>query len=378
MINGKQRILIVGDTAKSLIDFRGKLVQELSKRHNVYVFVPKIHDEKFVLKLNEWGVGIFESNLNGSNVSILSDMRFIARLAGIIIKIKPTIFFSYTLKPIIYGGILARIFRVKAIVPMITGLGYTFTQENGIGLIKKITKQLLKISLAGKGQCLICQNSDDPQTLKINAIIPASQFVHVVNGSGVDLNHYAATQPNLNSISFLMIARLINAKGVFEYYEAARIVKMLYPRVTFKLAGSSGKNVDSIDETLLAKIKSGEVIEYLGEVADMRIHIRKSAVVMLPSYYGEGVPRCLLEAMAMQRAIITCNSVGCKDTVSLADRPNGFLVPVKNVSALVASMEAYIQQPQLIAQHGQNGRYWAQNKFDVEKVNKDILRIMQL
>jgi glycosyltransferase involved in cell wall biosynthesis len=175
-----------------------------------------------------------------------------------------------------------------------------------------------------------------------------------------------------------MIARLINAKGIYEYYEAARIIHFLYPNIQFKLIGALDNNIDAISSNLFNAIKSGKTIQYLGEVDDVRPYINNASVVVLPSYYGEGIPRCLLEAMAMGRAIITCNSVGCKETVNFLTEINGFLVPVKNVAALVSAIEYYLLHPDIIVSHGLNGLLMARKKFDVNLVNTEILKIMQL
>lgn len=138
-------------------------------------------------------------------------------------------------------------------------------------------------------------------------------------------------------------------------------------------------NIDSISEDLFDKIKSGEVINYLGLVNDVKPYIRDASVIVLPSYYGEGVPRCLLEGMAMGRPIITCNSVGCRETVTdLPDDRNGFLIPVRDIAALAGSMMYYLSNPTDIILNGRNGRFFAERKFDVNLVNAQMLKIMKV
>lgn len=381
MDNNKKNVLIACDSSNTLLEFRGKLIEELVRGNNVAVFTPTISRQQVRDKLESLNVKVYENKLNGSNVSIFADLKYIIQLHKLIKKTKPDVFFPYTFKPVIYGTMIAKICKIACITPMLTGLGYNFS-NNGTKnrLVSAITKILLKISLKGnKGIRVIFQNKDDYHKLLETGIISRKQEAFVVNGSGVDLSHYEYTEPDTSNISFLMISRLINAKGVKEYYEAAKTIRHKYPDAKFKLIGSFDNNIDSITLELFSKILFDDTIEYIGRVDDVRPYIKNASIVVLPSYYGEGVPRCILEGMAMGRAIITCDSVGCRETIhnSSVGR-NGFLVPIKNVSALALKMEYYINNTTDIILYGRNGRTFAKEKFDVNLVNADMLRIMNL
>lgn len=381
MANNRKRVLIACDSSRTLLDFRGKLIEELVKNNEVHVFTPKICQQNVANTLNKLNVTVHENELNGSNVSIFSDIKYIVSLYKLIKKVKPNIFFPYTFKPVIYGTILAKICKVERITPMLTGLGYNFsdcgTRKN---IVSKITKILLKFSLnVDKSVKIIFQNRDDYNKLLDARIISLKHKTYVVNGSGVDLLHYDYSEPEIHNISFLMIARLINAKGISEFYEAAKLIRCKFPNTTFKLIGSYDDNIDAISNDLYSKIQSGDIIEYIGQVDDVRPYIKNASIVVLPSYYGEGIPRCLLEGMAMGRPLITCNSVGCKETItSIPSKKNGFLIPVKNISALVDTMEYYVKNTNDIILNGINGRAYAQQKFDVNLVNNEMLKIMQV
>jgi len=376
-----KRVLIACDTPRTILDFRGKLIEAMSRKNKVYVFTPVIAQDFVRKKLESFGVTIIENNLNGSNVSVLSDLKYIFKLFGVIRSLKPDVFFPYTLKPVIYGSLVANFCKVKLVAPMLSGLGYNFadTQSKNT-FVKKITRVLLRKSLDKKDKVrLILQNKDDYSTLLSQKIIDEKSSAYVVNGSGVDLTHYDYSLPNTENISFLMIARLINAKGIREYYEAAKSIKMQFPEIKFKLIGPYDDNIDSIDQELYHEILNSGVVNYIGEVTDVRPHISNSSVVVLPSYYGEGVPRCILEAMAMGRPIITSDSVGCRETVNLrSGSTNGFLVPVKDVPSLIAKMEYFILNTDDIIRFGRNGRKYAEEKFDVLLVNNQMLKIMEL
>lgn len=375
----KKKILIVCSSSRSLLLFRGKLIEALLEHNKVYVFTPKISQASIRSTLDSLGVTVYENELDSSKVSVWSDIKYIVSLYKVIKLIHPDVFFPYTFKPVIYGCLVANICGVKRITPMLTGLGYNFLNtESGTNIIKTITRGLLKLSLKNRDRIrIILQNKDDYKTLLDFKIITNRYKAFVVNGSGVDLSHYVYSKPNCKQICFLMISRLINAKGVNEFYEAAKAIRSRFPFVKFQLIGPYDDSIDAIDKKLYEKLLSGEVIEYLGHVDDVRSFIKESSVLVLPSYYGEGVPRSILEAMAMGRAIITTNSVGCRETVNEEPgKSNGFLVPVKNVSALISKMEYYITNSKDIIEFGLQGRKYAMEKFDVHLVNKQMLNVL--
>lgn len=375
----RKKILIACDSSRSLIDFRGKLIEALVVHNDVSVYTPKIHHEEIRTRLDRLGVAVHENNLEASNVSLLSDIRYIYDLYSTIRQVNPDVFFPYAFKPVIYGSLIAKFCNVKRITPMLTGLGNNFYGNQSKPLIKRITQTLLKTALASKGDMrVILQNKDDENTLRSLGILRKNAKSFVVNGSGVDLSFYTYSRPQNEQIVFLMISRLINAKGIKEFYNASLSIVAKYPDVKFQLIGPIDNNIDSISETLLRQITEGNTIEYVGEVTDIRPYIERSSVVVLPSYYGEGIPRCVLESMAMGRAVITTDSVGCRETVSHSNGiRNGFLVPVKDVSALVKCMEYFMENKDDIIHYGENGRILAGQKFDVEHVNKHMLDILQ-
>lgn len=378
-MKARQKILIACDTSISLVQFRGDLIKALLLRHDVSVFTPQITDPGVRHKLEKMGVRIYENSLHASVVSLWSDLHYLHHLYKIIRSVKPDVFFPYALKPVIYGSIVARLGGVAKITPLLSGLGYNFSEQGAAGITGRLTRVLLRIALAdGRRTRVIFQNSDDCEMLKKQGVLRAGHFSHVVNGSGVNLSEFCTESQPQSATVFLMIARLINAKGISEYYEAARRLKCKYPQLIFRLVGAYGPNIDKISDELYRKIIAGNVIEYLGEVKDIKPLIKEASVIVLPSYYREGVPRCLLESMAMGRAIITCDSVGCRETVRTGDLSNGFLISPRDVSALANAIEQYVLYPALAARHGMNSRQYATDKFDVHNINSEMLRAMDL
>ena len=373
----QKKILISCSAPGSLIQFRGKLIEELLKNHIVFVFTPEITNEVMRLKLTQMGVIIYENNLQRNNISITSDLKYIVALGKVIKKIKPDVFFSYTFKPLIFGSIVASLFRVKTKVAMLTGLGYNFADE-AKSLSKLITQRLLRFSLKfNSGLKVVFQNVDDYNELLQRNIISKQTKTYIVNGSGVDLDFYKYSKPDIQEIKFLLVARLIKAKGVEEFHEAAKIIHKKYPLVKFSIVGPYNDNqIDSIHFNLYNEIVNSDFIDYTGWVDDVRPFIEKTSVVVLPSY-REGTPRSILEGMAMGRAIITTNTAGCRQTINHDPQLiNGYLIPVKSIPELAEKMESFILNPALIVQFGINSRAFVEQKFDVHQVNKEMLQIL--
>lgn len=374
-----KKILIACDSPKSVFDFRGELVERMAENHKVYVFIPKITQQYIRDRLVELNVTIYEAELDGGSVSVYSDIKYCWRLYRVLKKVRPDVFFPSTMKPVVYGTLLAKQLGIKLVTPMLSGLGYNFTNTGSARWISKVTRMLLVASLRNSESLrIILQNKDDYHTLLKNKVLSLKHSVFVVNGPGVDLDHYMYCVPELNTVSFIMASRLLNAKGVSEYVESARMIKQHYPDAQFKLIGPYSPNIDAIPAALFNEIKNGSVVSYLGDVEDVRPYIKDSSVVVLPSYYGEGIPRCLLEGMAMGRPIITCDSVGCRETVKKGPDLNGRLVPARNVPELAAAMAFYLEHKDAIRDHGVNSYKLACEKYNIQLINSQMLKIMQL
>jgi glycosyltransferase involved in cell wall biosynthesis len=372
-----KHIIISCSNAGSLINFRGKLIQALHKHYTVNVLTPIITDQDIRKKLLDLGVNIYEVKLNRNGISLYSDLQYIYQTYKVIKHLRPHTFFAYTVKPVVYGSIIATLCGVKNIVGMLTGLGYSFTPSSN-KTIAFFTRRILKFSLGINKQLkVIFQNKDDYNELLERKILAPSSRAFVVNGSGVDLSHYHFSKPDISRINFIMISRLLKSKGVSEYVQAAETLKRKYPDVTFTLAGGYEKgSSDSIEEDLYQKIKANDIIRYLGWVKDIRDHLQESTTVVLPSFYREGIPRSLLEGLAMGRPIITTNMIGCREAIcAIPGQENGFQIPPRNAIILASKMEYLINNPDQIVYLGKNARLFAEQRFDVEAVNKHMIDI---
>lgn len=370
------KFLLLSAYSESIIDFRGVLIDDLLRKGiTVHVAAPGLlPSSKVYSTLIKKGVALHNVRMNRTGMNPLLELYTVYNLAMLIIKIKPSCVLAYTIKPIIYGGILARLIGVRFFA-LVTGLGYLFVEnrKHRQSVVKRIFVSLYRISLS-KASSVIFQNIDDKNLFHDLGIINIDN-AHVVNGSGVDLNHYHLSHFT-PGIKFLLIARLIASKGIREYVSAAKIVKESCPNASFLLVGQIDESADSISESELdGWIRQG-VIEYLGQVDDVRYAISQCSVFVLPTYYREGVPRSILEAMSMGRPIITTNSPGCRETV--IDGKNGYFVEPRSADSLSSAMKRFIDEPDLCKVMGDYSRVIAEDKFDVRLVNDKMLQIMKL
>ena len=215
------------------------------------------------------------------------------------------------------------------------------------------------------------QNTDDIDFFKEKKILKSHRYC-ITPGSGINIKEFSFSKPVINPISFLFIGRLLKAKGIKLLLKSAKEIKSRYPEIEFNIIGMPDPlNSDSIEESVLKDFDSQGIVNYIGEVRNVKPYFEKSSVFVLPSYYREGVPRTLLEALAKGKPIITTDHVGCRETV--VDGVNGFLIRPKSESSLFEAMEKIILNPNLIEEFGKSSRILAENKFDVNIVNKILL-----
>ena len=331
-------------------------------------------DDTDVDKITNLGAKFVKIPVNKTGTNIIGDLKYLYKLYKLFKKEKPDITLGYTVKPVVYGSIAAKLAKVKNINSMVTGGGYTFTAKTFkakvLGLVVKI---LYKIGFSVADN-VIFQNEDDLEEFCEKGLVKKKKC-HIVNGSGVNMTHFYQS-PLPDKTTFFMLSRLLKSKGVREYLQAAKIVKDKYPDVRFCLLGKYETNMqDAIDKEYVESFIEDKTIERFEETSDVRPFYSDCSVYVLPSY-REGTPRTVLEAMAMGRAIITTDTNGCRETV--IDHKNGFLVPVGNVEKLADAMILFVQDPLLIETMGKESLSYCEQKFEVGKVNKNMLKFLNV
>jgi glycosyltransferase involved in cell wall biosynthesis len=312
--------------------------------------------------------------MNKNGTSVWGDLNYCHDLYTLIKKEKPDVTLGYTIKPVVYGAIAAHLAGVKNINSMVTGGGYTFIATSfKARILGFIVRCLYRIGFRMSDH-IIFQNPDDLNEFCDRRLAQKSKCF-VVNGSGVNVAHFHVEQfPE--KTSFFMLSRLLKSKGVQEYLKAAEIVKERYPDTKFYLIGNFESNMqDAIPREFVESFMKRGIVERFEETSDVRPYYAMSSVYVLPSY-REGTPRTVLEAMAMGRPIITTDTQGCRETVM--DGQNGYLVPVGDYQTLASRMIHFICEPELIASMGEKSRAYVIEKFEVNKVNADMKKIMQI
>ena len=371
-------LIIAGSVDK--IKFRTSFIRRLQRKGYEVCVVAPFSDSEHSLRLrlinNE--VKVYDLPLKRTGTNPLEDLRTFFFLYKLMKWVKPTHMISFTIKSVIYGSIAAKFTRIPNRYAMITGLGYVFIPNESNSMFRRIlfkfVKNLYHYALADTDKVFF-QNPDDVRLFRETGIISAHKKTAILNGSGVDLDHFYYAEPLSSSPRFLLIARLIGNKGIREYAAAARIIREKYPHVTCELLGWLDNNPDTIDQSELDQwIKEGS-IQFTGYTEDVRKHILDCTVFVLPSY-REGTPRAVLESMAMGRAIITTDAPGCRETV--VDGVNGFLVPIKSVNALVKAMESFIIDSNLSAIMGKHSRRIAEEKYNVDNIDMAMMAEMDM
>jgi glycosyltransferase involved in cell wall biosynthesis len=371
------KVLVLASYAPSLVRFRLDLMRELVVAgHEVIACAPE-QDAEVERELAGIAVAYRRVPMERAGINPLTDLQTVAGLIRLLRAERPDLLLAYTQKPMIYGGIAARLAGVPRFFAMVTGLGYAFAEQGRLGrrLVREVTARLFRVALR-RADGVFVFNDEDRRELERWRIIQTRHNVVRVDGSGIDTTRFRATPLPAGPPTFLLIARLLREKGLEEYVEAARRIKQQWPEVRFQLLGPLDPNPTGVTAAELATWREEGVVEYLGETRDVRPFLQDCTVFVLPTFYREGIPRTLLEAMAVGRPLITTDWQGCRETVVTGE--NGFLVPIRDVAALAAAMARFVEEPGLAERMGCRSRALAEMRFDVRRINAVLLATMGL
>lgn len=309
-------------------------------------------------KLKNYGCDVYNLFISRKGINPFIDIITLFHILFYLLVLKPSICLTFTIKPVIYTSFVVKFLDIKNIA-MITGLGTGFIKG---GWITFIVKKLYRFALA-KVSYVFFQNPSDQQLFwEQNLVDPLK--CKLTPGSGIDLSDYIVdNSPTKDSgFKFLLIARLVWDKGIREYIESAKLIKQQYPEVKFEIIGPSGvQNRTAISSSEIEKWRSENIVEYIGEVDDVRKYIKDASCIVLPSY-REGTSRVLLEASALARPTIATNVPGCKEVV--LDGISGFLCKEKDVQDLYKRMKEMISTPNEVRfKMGKSGRKHVESSY---------------
>jgi len=365
------KILLIANTAWNIWNFRRSLIDVLVREGFSVVCAapPDPYQEK--LQANKGVSFIPLQHLTRKGLSVWNNFRSFIELMQLMRRERPALVVCYTVKPNIFGSLAARLTGVP-VIASVEGQGYTATASSPfrffIFLLYRLAFRFVRR--------VIFLNHDDKREFLQHKAVAADKTI-VITGTGIDTELFKPV-PGLKTTPpvFLFIGRLLSDKGIREFVQAATIVKQSEPHVRFQVLGSTDEgNPASIAEAELQHWIEQQHIDYLGYSDDVRPYIANAGAVVLPSY-REGMPRVLLEGMAMGKPVITTDSVGCRDTVE--DGINGFIVPSENAAALAEAMLSFIRlDPAEQLAMSRYSRYKAEKKFSNDRVLPQYLRVIR-
>jgi glycosyltransferase involved in cell wall biosynthesis len=334
-IASNKTIAFVSNSAWSVFNFRLDVIRWLLKNDvKVLVFAPA---DDYAGKLTAQGCRFIPIDFNNRDENPLKDYLFYRQLRKLYRRYKPDFIFHYVAKPNIYGSLAAHAESIRS-VAVITGLGYPFAKRNFLFRIMRI---LYRKALRHASEVWFLNNED--AKVFITEKIVSIDKMKVLPGEGVNTKHFAPSphHPDSEPFGFLMSTRLLKSKGIGLYADAARILKKKNYRVTFSLIGFfENHHPDSISAESLQKWQDEGLINYLGFADDVRPYLQKADCIVFPSFYNEGVPRCLMEAASMEIPAITSFNRGCKEVV--LNNSNGYICNPNDPFDLADKMEKMI------------------------------------
>ena len=360
VIKNDKTILVCSNYGWTIYNFRMALIRRLKSEGYRVIVITQF--DGYEHQIGSEVDDIKPLFISRKGVNPLIDFFTIVDLMRYLLKFKPYMLLTFSVKPVIYGSIAAKLLRVRTIA-MITGLGTVFITDNWV---TKVVKMLYRYALSSVS-VIFFQNIDDRNIFVEQNLVDA-KACRFTPGSGVDLDKFSYCKlPNTAEITFLLVARMLWDKGVGEFVEAAKIVKSKYPRARFQLLGPLGvQNRTAIPRQIVEKWHSEALIEYLGETDDVKRFIKRSCCVVLPSY-REGTSRVLLEGAAMGRPLIAADVTGCREIVN--DGVSGLLCEPRDSASLAQKIELMIEMSyENRCLMGIRGREKVQKEFSQEIV----------
>lgn len=371
-MKNKKLLFVVNDPAFFLSH---RLPLALSAREDGFNVQIATMGGKYVEKIEEMGFVHHVLPLSRSGRNPINELITFFSVWRLFRQLRPDLVHLVTIKPVLYGGIAARMLKVPGVISAISGLGFLFVKRSSlrVSLLRNMALFLYRLSLKHPNQRIIFQNPTD-KNLLVKAVGVQEDKIRLIRGSGVDLKDYPMIIDSASVPIVVMASRLLKDKGVHEFVEAARILTSKNIKARFQLIGEPDLgNPESVSYRSIQLWKEEGIVECLGYCSNIPELFSKAHIVTLPSYYGEGLPKVLIEAAASGCATITTDMPGCRDAIE--PDITGLLVPARNVEALTQAIERLIKDSDLRNQMATAGRDLAEREFGIEKVVKAHMQI---
>jgi glycosyltransferase involved in cell wall biosynthesis len=370
------RILFFANTDWYLFNFRSALaIAARQAGHEVLLVSPP---GPYVRNLQNLGFRWIAAPMRRRSLNPLREIALIAWLRSFIIREQVDLVHGFTIKCAVYGALAARFAGERPRVSAIAGLGFVFTSDSGMArLLLPLVRASMRLAFGGELSILILQNSEDVEQLVLSRIARREQ-TRLVRGSGVDSSKFCPTRGRDSTapLMVLLAARLLWDKGISEYVQAARALRASGRKISFLLAGTPDPgNPNSVDQADVQRWEEEGVIQWLGHVHDMPSLLSKVDVMALPTSYGEGVPRSLIEAAASGLALVASDTPGCREIV--VHETTGLLTPVRDAESLAQAIARLADDSDLRSRLGSAARTLAVQEFDESIVISQTLSIYQ-
>ncbi len=365
------KVAVLSSFTTSLFWFRLDMMKSFMNAGCEVLAVGDGSEEEWAPKFAELGIRYRQIPVQRNGTNPVKDLATLRALHSLLKEEKPDKIFAYQAKTVIYGGIAASLCGIREFYPLIAGVGSVFLGDSPKQkLLRSILVAEYKVGMSSAPKVFF-QNRDDLKVFTDHGIVKEEKAV-MLHGSGVNIEKFSpAALPE--QPGFLCISRLIRDKGVWEYLEAARKIRVRRPEVSCVLVGPFDTTPSAIRPEELQPYLDDGSVTYVGEQKDVQPWLKQCTAYVLPSYH-EGTPKTVLEAMACGRPTITTDAPGCRETV--ADGVNGYLVPVKDVDAIVEAMEKMLDDPEEAAAMAAQARRICEDRYDVRKVNCTICQTM--
>jgi len=374
----KKKILIVVNVDWFFVSHRLLIAKEAIKANYEVHLATQVTLNMDIIEAH--GIIVHPIKISRSSINPFSILGYCFSLSKIFRSVKPDLLHLVTIKPVVLGGLLARIYGVPSVVYAISGMGYLYISKSFVNNgIRKVVSLIYRFIFRHKNSLVICQNTAD-----LNLVLKKSKYrsdrAILIPGSGVNLDRYVSKKtvfdhPNQSVVMFA--SRLLKDKGIFEFVHAAKLVKKIFEndlnKITFAVVGDvDSENKASINHHLLDEWEQIGLIQYWGYSDRIESMLQKADIFVLPSY-REGMPKILQEASASSLPVITTDVPGCRDAI--IPNETGLLVPARDSEALSSAIIELLHDHKKAKLLGQNGRKYAEKNFDVNLVAKKHIEI---
>lgn len=367
------KLFLVINEGRFFLSHRKEIALE-AKQHGYDVTIVTKNNGNFGT-IKGMGLNVIDLPINPLGMNLKEEFCTHRFLMSLYRRERPDIVHHVGMKTILWGGLAAKLTQIKGVVNAVSGLGTLFNGPK-LTMMTRGILMVMRFSNSRHGVKVIFQNDDD-KTLFLNHKVVHQDQIEFIKGSGIDLLKFTYTkEPTDGKIKILFTGRMVKEKGVCDLIEAAKLLKPeMEGKVSFLLCGRLTEKSNAISKEYLEHECDGEYLCYLGERSDVKKLLEQSHIMAFPSYYREGVPKSLIEASAIGRPIVTCDSIGCKDVV--IDGENGFLIEPRNPEMLADRLRKLINNTELRENMGINARKKAEKEFSVDTVVATHMKIYQ-